>query len=169
MRNHPLEHDLNADASDILSAIQKGFRTIIDVKGKLAEYFLLKEIKRLKRKGLVAEFVWTDKDGQPDFLVECQGHPLKIECKNIRSGQLFRSPPSYRIELQKTRNSKDGSNTRGYRRNEFDILAGCLFNHTKHWEYLFVCTSELEVRPNEAECLKIMHPVPFTEIGRAHV
>jgi len=113
MRTHPLEHDLNADASDILSAIQKGFRTIIDVKGKLAEYFLLKEIQRLKRKGLVAEFVWTDKDGQPDFLVECQGHPLKIECKNIRSRQLFRSPPSYRIELQKTRNSKDGTNTRG--------------------------------------------------------
>jgi hypothetical protein len=40
MRTHPLENDLNADAADILSAIQKGFRAIIDVKGKLAEYFL---------------------------------------------------------------------------------------------------------------------------------
>ena len=34
MRTHPLESDLNADAADILSAIQKGFRAIIDVKGK---------------------------------------------------------------------------------------------------------------------------------------
>jgi len=109
MRSHPLEHALNADAVDILSAIQKGFRAIIDVKGKLAEYFLLKEFDRLKEKGLVTQFVWTDKDGQPDFFVECTGgHHLKIECKNIRSGQLFRSPPRYRVELQKTRNSKDG-------------------------------------------------------------
>ena len=162
MRSHPLEHALNADAVDILSAIQKGFRAIIDVKGKLAEYFLLKEFDRLKEKGLVTQFVWTDKDGQPDFFVECTGgHHLKIECKNIRSGQLFRSPPRYRVELQKTRNSKDGTNSRGYRRNEFDILAACLFNHTKRWEYLFVCTSRLEARPSEIECLKIMQPVPF--------
>ena len=31
MRTHPLEDDLNADAADFLSAIQKGFRAIIDV------------------------------------------------------------------------------------------------------------------------------------------
>ena len=70
MREHPLEHALNADAADILSAIQNGFRAIIDVKGKLAEYFLLKEIERLKEKGLVTQFTWTDKDGQPDFSIQ---------------------------------------------------------------------------------------------------
>lgn len=161
MRSHPLEHDLNADANDILSAIQKGFRAIIDVKGKLAEYFLAQELARLKTSGVLTEYHWADKDGEPDFVIEYQEHRLKIECKNVRSKELFRSPPSYKIELQKTRNSKDGTNTRGYKRNEFDILAVCLFNHTKRWEYLFICTSRLQVRPKERTFLKIMQPVPF--------
>ncbi len=161
MRKHQLEHDLNADAADILSAIQNGFRAIIDVKGKLAEYFLLKHLEDLKQRGVISNYHWSDKDGEPDFSVECQGQSLKIECKNIRSKELFRNPPSYKVELQKTRNSKDGTNTRGYRVSEFDILAACLFNHTKCWEYLFICTPRLAVRPNEPTCLKIMQPVPF--------
>jgi hypothetical protein len=162
VRTHPLENDLNADAADILSAIQKGFRAIIDVKGKLAEYFLDQELAQLKREGFISGYHWADKDGEPDFVVEHKGYRLKIECKNIRSKELFRTPPSYKVELQKTRNSKDGTNTRGYKRSEFDILAACLFNHTKRWEYRFVCTSRLEVRPKEKAFLKIMQPVPFT-------
>jgi hypothetical protein len=168
MRTHPLENDLNADASDILSAIQKGFRAIIDVKGKLAEYFLDKELACLKNEGTISNYHWADKDGEPDFLIEYLGRQLKVECKNIRSKELFRTPPSYKVELQKTRNSKDGTNTRGYKRNEFDILVACLFNHTKRWEYLFVCTSRLEVRPKERTFLKIMQPVPFTVTSPWH-
>src|SRR5205809_249158 len=110
MRTHPLEQDLNADAVDILSAIQKGFRAIIDVKGKLAEYFLEKEIASLRNRGIISEYTWTDKDGEPDFVIECQGRRLKIECKNIRSKEMFKNPPSYKVELQKTRNAKDGTN-----------------------------------------------------------
>ena len=161
MRTHPLEQDLNADAVDILSAIQKGFRAIIDVKGKLAEYFLEKQIAALRDQSIVSAYTWTDKDGEPDFVVECQGQRLKIECKNIRSKELFKNPPSYKVELQKTRNSKDGTNTRGYKRNEFDILAACLFNHTNRWEYLFICTSRLQVRPDARSFLKIMQAVPY--------
>src|SRR5436309_1026714 len=142
-RTHPLEQELNADAVDILSAIQKGFRAIIDVKGKLAEYFLEKELASLKRQGIISAYTWADKDGEPDFVVECQGRQLKIECKNIRSKEKFKNPASYKVELQKTRNSKDGTNTRGYKRAEFDILAVCLFNHTKQWQYLFICTPRL--------------------------
>jgi len=161
MRTHQLEHALNADAADILSAIQNGFRATIDVKGKLAEYFLVKQLLDLKKRRVISEFLWSDKDGEPDFVIKCQDRGLKIECKNIRSKELFRTPPSYKVELQKTRNSKDGTNTRGYRTNEFDILAACLFNHTKCWEYLFICTARLAVRPDEPTCLKIMQPVPF--------
>lgn len=161
MRSHQLEHDLNADAEDILTAIQNGFRAIIDVKGKLAEYFLVKQLCDLKNRGVISEYHWSDKDGEPDFSLHCQGVSLKIECKNIRSKELYRNPPSYKVELQKTRNSKDGSNTRAYKISEFDILAACLFNHTRKWEYLFICTKRLEVRPNEPTCLKIMNPVPF--------
>ncbi len=146
MRVHPLEQELNADASDILSAIQKGFRAIIDVKGKLAEYFLEKEIASLRAQGLVSAYTWTDKDGEPDFVVEYQGRSLTIECKNIRSKELFKSPPAYKVELQKTRNSKDGTNTRGYKRNEFDILAVCSTTPSTGSTCLSVHLSSLFVR-----------------------
>lgn len=46
---HPLEARLNASADDILSAIRRGFRAIIDTKGKLAEYFLNLDLERLQK------------------------------------------------------------------------------------------------------------------------
>jgi hypothetical protein len=168
MRSHPLEEQLNADAADILSAIQNGFRAIIDVKGKLAEYFLERELARLRQHGIISDYHWSDKDGEPDFWIDHKGSRLKMECKNIRSKELFRLPPSYKVELQKTRNSKDGTNTRGYKRNEFDILAACIFNHTKRWEYLFICTSKLAIRPTDGAFLKIMQPVPFSAASPWH-
>lgn len=162
---HPLEEMLNADAEDILSAIQAGARAIVDVKGKLAEYFLDKELKRLKEKGVIEDYFWSDKDGQPDFNITHKGRQLKMECKNVRSKELYRDRRAYKVEIQKTRNSKDGTNTRGYRINEFDVLGACLFNHMKKWEYLFVCTRNLERRPEDQEFLKIMQPVPFQAAG----
>lgn len=143
MSKHPLEKVLNADAADILTAIQKGHRAVVDVKGKLAEYFLEKRLAKLQKKGVIEDFYWFDKDGVPDFFIRIGGTELRMECKNIRSKELFKHPSAYKVELQKTRNSKDGTNTRGYRITEFQILAACLFNHTKRWEYLFICTKSL--------------------------
>ncbi len=163
MTPHPLEKLLNADANDIMSAIQAGNRAIVDVKGKLAEYFLDKHLKRLKQDGIISSYLWSDKDGQPDFEVIYKERELKIECKNIRSKELFSNPRAYKVELQKTRNSKDGTNTRGYRVDEFNILAACLFNHTRKWEYYFSYTLDLERRSEERGFLKIMQPVPFEE------
>lgn len=37
MKKHPLEELWNTSAWDILSAVQRGFRAQVDVKGKLAE------------------------------------------------------------------------------------------------------------------------------------
>ena len=161
MTRHPLEELLNAGAADILSAIQKGHRAVVDVKGKLAEYFLERRLVELQKQGVIEDFYWFDKDGVPDFSIKFSGVELKMECKNIRSKELFRNPPAYKVELQKTRNSKDGSNTRGYRITEFQILAACLFNHTKQWEYLFICTKHLKRRAAAAEYLEIMQPVPL--------
>ena len=84
------------------------------------------------------------------------------------SKEKFKDPPSYKVELQKTRNSKDGTNTRGYKRTEFDILAACLFNHTKRWEYLFICTPKLQVRPDARTFLKVMQPVPYAAASPWH-
>src|SRR3954454_22877383 len=48
---HPLEVKFNAGAWDILCAIEKGFRAQVDVKGKLAEWFLYKVLEELKATG----------------------------------------------------------------------------------------------------------------------
>ncbi len=161
MSKHPLEEILNADATDILTAIQKGHRAVVDVKGKLAEYFLEKRLAELQKRGIIEDSYWFDKDGVPDFFMKLGGVELKMECKNIRSKQLFRNPPAYKVELQKTRNSKDGTNTRGYRVTEFQVLAVCLFNHVKRWEYLYICTKYLKLRVAAPEFLEIMQPVPI--------
>jgi hypothetical protein len=49
---HPLERKFNASAWDILCAIEKGFRAQVDVKGKLAEWFLYKVLEELNAAGV---------------------------------------------------------------------------------------------------------------------
>jgi len=157
---HPMEEEFNASAGDILSAIQRGFRAQVDVKGKLAEYFLNKELERLKAAGILDEVIWQDKDGEPDFLVTYRGRRIRVECKNVRSKELFRDPPAFKIEIQKTRNAIGGGPTRGYRADEFDVLAACLFNHTKQWTFLFSPAASLRRRVDAPDFLQVMQPVP---------
>ncbi|MCK6554065.1 hypothetical protein L6Q96_05705 [Candidatus Binatia bacterium] len=159
---HPVEELLNASASDILSAIQRGFRALVDVKGKLAEYFLFQKLERLREQRVIESVEWLDRDGQPDFVIGVGERTLRVECKNVRSGAegRYRNAEGYKVELQKTRNSKDGTPTRGYRIGEFDILAACLFNQTHQWEYLYVATGALQRRANMADILVIMQRVP---------
>ena len=157
---HSLETRLNASADDILSAIERGFRATIDAKGKLAEYFLSKELVRLEEQNVVKQVVWFDADGEPDFTLVYHGRRLRVECKNVRSPDEKRKTDSYRVELQKTRNSKDGTATRAYRADHFDILSVCLFNRTGQWRYLHISVRRLERRRTASDLLEIMQPVP---------
>jgi hypothetical protein len=157
---HPLEEEFNASAWDILSAIHKGFRAKVDVKGKLADYFLNQELERLKQEGVVEGFTWQDIDGQPDFVVSYRSQTLKIECKNVRSRELYKDPPAYKVEIQKTRNAIGGGPSRGYRLGHFDMLAACLFNHTGQWAYLYIPAVLLKRREKAPDFLEIMQPVP---------
>ena len=157
---HPLELKLNASASDILSAIQRGFRAIIDTKGKLAEYFLYRELEGLQKQNAVADLVWSDADGKPDFTFKFHGKSLRLECKNVRSPDEKRKNDSFRAELQKTRNSKDGAPTRAYRADQFDILSVCLFNRTRNWSFLHISVHNLARRKHFPGLLDIMQTVP---------
>ncbi len=169
-RRHRLEELLNADAVDIMDAIMGGFRAIIDVKGKLAEYFLGKQLATLQERGIVDSYVWSDKDGRPDFAVRVRGVDLLLEAKNVRTPSDRKRPLAVgecpcRVELQKTRNAKDGTNTRGYRADEFDCLSVCLFNATGRWEYLHTTVAQLERRSADPGFLRIMQPVPTEASG----
>lgn len=163
---HPLEQLFNASAWDILCAIERGFRAQVDVKGKLAEWFLYKHLTEFQRQGAIQRVEWRDQDGVPDFLLEVRGRDLQMECKNIRSGRVGRS--GWRVEIQKTRNQIGGGPARGYRADEFDILAACLFNQSGQWSYLFTSAVNLERRPQHPDYLVIMQKVPMTAQGHWH-
>lgn len=141
-----------------MEAVLKGFRATVDVKGKLAELYLYRVLLKLRRAGVIESAVWTDKDGQPDFEVVYQGQAYRMECKNIRTPKRAGEPR--RAEMQKTRNSRDGSNTRGYKFGDFDLIGVCLFNHTGKWDFLYTTCAEMAPRPGAPEFLVVMQPVP---------
>jgi hypothetical protein len=164
---HPLEKKFNASAQDILSAVEHGFRAQVDVKGKLAEWFLFKELRKIQEAGTLENVVWHDSDSKPDFEVTLGGQVIRVECKNVRSGphNIVRSGPCagwFRVEIQKTRNGIDrtGKATRAYRVDQFDVLAACTFNQAGEWRHLFCPTRKLAVREASPEHLVIMQPVP---------
>jgi hypothetical protein len=161
---HKLEELLNAPANDIMEALLHGFRAQVDVKGKLAELYLYAQLKELEQAGIIKNLGWIDKDGVPDFIFEYKSKPFHIECKNVRN-TLFNNPKAFKVEIQKTRNSKYGSNTRSYHTDHFDILAVCTFNQTKRWEYLFIKSNDLEVVESDPNLLKIFQRVPINPEG----
>lgn len=159
---HKLEEILKASANDIMDAILMGFRAQVDVRGKLAELYLFRYLKKLEIKGFIENLEWRDEDGKPDFQFSYNGKSYQMECKNVRN-EIYKTPtPSYKVEIQRTRNSKDGTNTRSYKVDYFDILAACTFNQNERWEFLFIKANDLEVVKDKPNLLKIMQRVPIT-------
>jgi hypothetical protein len=161
---HALEARFNASAWDILTAIEKGFRAQVDVKGKLAELFLYRHLLALQNRGTIGIVEWRDKDGVPDFGFTARGTKLQAEVKNVRSGrEVF--PDAFKVEIQKTRNRIEGGPSRGYRVDEFNILAACLFNQTGEWQFLFSSTINLDRRANKPDYMVVMKRVLYTAKG----
>jgi hypothetical protein len=174
---HSLEKLFNASGWDILSAIEKGFRAQVDVKGKLAELCLFRQLDRLQKAGVISTLEWHDQDGVPDFSMAYNERIVRVECKNVRSP--IRAPktapkrqptspapaPAWRVEIQKTRNQLTGGPARGYKNDEFEILAVCLFNQNRKWEFLFIATAKLQTRPDFPDYLTIMQFVPPSPQG----
>jgi transcriptional regulator with XRE-family HTH domain len=159
--DHPLEAEWNTTAWDILSATARGFRAKVCVVGKLAEWKLFEAIEEqevLQPERELAKIEWNDSDDSPDFRVSWRNRSLTIECKNVR--RYPDNPTRLRVELQKTRNSKDGSNTRSYRRDKFDVLAACLYNQTREWRFAFCPTRLLAGRDGAEQLLAIYHDIP---------
>ncbi len=167
--SHPLEKRLNAPVTDILEAIEHGFRAQVDVRGKLAELYLHRHLERLRTEGRIVSLQWHDADGQPDFeIVMPEGRNLRVECKNLRSDENFRPERGCKVEIQKTRGGRDrqGRKTRGYLADHFDVLAVCTFNQTGEWKFRFIAARQLARREDDPQVLKVMQPVPLTGESR---
>jgi hypothetical protein len=156
---HPLELKFNASAWDILCAIERGFRAQVDVKGKLAEWFLYKVLEIDREAGLLQAVEWSDEDSKPDFRLIGTGFDLTMERKNLRSEERY-ADGSYKLETQKTRNQKDAGGapeekgTLWYKVTEFDLVAACLFNQTGKWEYVFARTADFGEAPQGPQVLE---------------
>ena len=164
VRKHSLESLFNSPGWDILTAIQHGHRARTDVKGKLAEYYLNLHIAQIHSLSYVTSYAWSDKTGEPDFIVEIDDKSYRVECKNVRSDKAVFAD-AHKVELQKTRNAIAGGPSRGYKLDEFDILATCLFNQSGKWEFLFAPTKTLARRPDHPDYLVIMQKVPYIATG----
>lgn len=157
VEEHPLLVGWSVTPSDVIEALSHGFRAQVDVKGKLAEWMLFKELKRLRDSGAVQAIEWLDADDMPDFVITVGDRQVTIQCKNVRSitGSERASAP-IRVELQKTRNARDGSNTRGYRTDQFHVLSACLFNRTGRWLFRHIAIGFLVTRTEDPTYLKVM-------------
>lgn len=67
---HPVERMLNASARDILDALENEFRARADLKGKLAELFMIRQLDRLQR----------------DDVIDHSSGSTRMACPTSRSG-----------------------------------------------------------------------------------
>lgn len=137
---HKLEAHFDLSSRQILDIITRRHRLEIAVRGGVAEHHLQ---GHLEGAGDVRRVGQIDQDGQPDFDVTlASGLAITVECKNV--SPVRRADGTIKVEVQKTRASKGDPRSRFYRRDQFDVVAACLWPVTGRWEYRFKATSELE-------------------------
>jgi hypothetical protein len=83
----------------------------------------------------VASAVPIDRDGG-DFDVRLNdGQAVIVECKNAAPASY--SDGAWKVEVQKTRASKNDPASRFYRATQFDVVAACLFSSTGRWDFRY--------------------------------
>jgi hypothetical protein len=154
-RRHRLEQEFDLDASVILDIVGNRKRLQVAVKGGVAEHHLG---QILRQDPAVASVTGLDLDAQPDFRVlMTSGREVLVECKNV-SPERFANG-DFRVEVQKTRASKDDPAGRLYRPEQFDVVAACLFSPTRSWEFRFILSSALARHSKHPERLAATHHV----------
>ena len=123
-------------------------RTLISVRGAIAEVHLRRVLIRLKEEGIISEYEEFDRDGHRDFAVVYQANRFLIECKNAEKEKPRKTPGAspITVDFQRTRNQQRGPQYRFYAPDEFHVLAACLWNRTGRWEFVYIAT-KAEVDP----------------------
>ena len=152
---HRLEDSFDLSAAEILDIIQNRMRLEVAVKGGVAEHHLE---RLLVSDPEIAQVERLDQDAQPDFNVTLfNGTAIRVECKNA-------SPERYangdmKVEVQKTRATRDDPAGRLYRHDHFDVVAACLYSPTRHWAFKFIRTSRLDRHQAHADRLAATHRI----------
>ncbi|WP_197675142.1 hypothetical protein [Microterricola viridarii] len=146
---HVLEERFDLTGEQILDIIGGRSRLTVAVRGGVAEHHLE---AFLAKHPSVAHVERLDLDAQHDFNVELiSGEVLRVECKNA-SPEVYKdsdlehgyySRGDGKVEVQKTRASKDDPASRFYAVDAFDMVAACTFSSTGRWEFRFGRTSSM--------------------------
>jgi hypothetical protein len=141
---HPVEVEMGLSAAEILDVIKRSDRCYQAVRGYVAERHLEKHLEQLKQSGTIQDFVFINKDGQPDFRVTVHGRSKTIECKNVMARTRYANG-DLKVDFQRTRNQLGTSAQSGryYKVTDFDILAASLHDLTGHWRFNFIRTLDL--------------------------
>jgi hypothetical protein len=165
MAKHPLEDYFGLTASELLDAINSRFRLKVAVGGAVAEVQMQKHVEKLDAT-LVERFEAHDIDGHPDFSIYVRGlkQPIFAECKNARNESYMNKGKlvNYRVEIQKTRASKEDPTSRLYGFEQFQILGVCLGNQTGDWsDFVFIRTVDLPPNALHPNKIQVMNRVPL--------
>jgi hypothetical protein len=138
-RRHSLEQTFDLTAHEILDIIHSRMRLEVAVKGGVAEHHLGRLLRGDPAVGSVTPL---DQDAQPDFDVAMtSGRAVLVECKNVSPERY--ADGAFKVEVQKTRATKDDPAGRLYRPEQFDVVAACLYSPTRKWDFRFILSSRL--------------------------
>jgi hypothetical protein len=164
---HDLEREFDMSAQAIMEVIAKRTRLSVAVRGGVAEYHLERWLRSTRS---ITRVRRLDEDGRPDFDVTlADGRRMLVECKNC-------SPRPYangdlKVEVQKTRATQGDPAGRLYRRDQFDVVAACLFPATARWEFRFKATRDLpgDTRfPDRLAAIQRIDGTWFSELARVN-
>lgn len=138
-RRHVLEEQFSLTSEQILDVIGGRNRLSVAVRGGVAEYHLE---HLLERSSEIAAVERLDVDAMHDFnVILADGRLMRVECKN--ASPKTSANGSFKVEVQKTRASKNDPASRFYPAAGFDVVAACLFSPTGRWEFRYGLTSRM--------------------------
>ncbi|MBO1751431.1 hypothetical protein J4G33_06400 [Actinotalea sp. BY-33] len=136
---HVLEEQFALTSEQILDIIRGRNRLSVAVRGGVAEHHLENLLRRTVG---VAAVDRLDTDSMHDFNVRMSdGRVLRVECKN--ASPKISADGRFKVEVQKTRSSKNDPASRFYPLSGFDVVAACLFSPTGKWEFRYGATSQM--------------------------
>jgi hypothetical protein len=141
---HQLEEQFSMSSAEILNMINRRNRLAVAVRGGVAEFHL---DRHLRGGTTLAQVESLDLDGPPDFQVTTtEGRVLTVECKNASPKRYENG--DYRVEVQKTRASKNDPASRYYHVGQFDVVAAGLYAPTGRWDFVFRASRLLARHPD---------------------
>lgn len=142
--DHPLLHEFQLSASEVLDVIANARRLKMATRGWVAEEKLRDSLSKVRD---ITHCEKIDVEGGPDLQIRVGNGPLlSVECKNVLRKTNKDGVP--RVDFQRTRASKANPCSRFYAPSDFDVVAACLHSVTEKWEFRYILPHQLAAHAN---------------------